>query len=1403
MKQMRRPERDAGRKTRVASAKPKETKTLPIVGVGASAGGLEALTQLLQNLPVDTGMAFVLVQHLDPEHESALTEILARTTSMTVLEVRDMVVVQANHVYVIPPGKTLSVKGGQLRLEPRKEASGAARSIDTFLESLAQEQQEGAIGVILSGTASDGTLGLEAIKAEGGVTFAQDGSAKYDSMPRNAIAAGCVDYVLPPEGIAKELARIARHPYVIRGGPAAVEATAGGDGDKGQAAPVFEGEVKAARGGENRSLKKILLQVRNRCAVDFSFYKPSTIQRRVHRRMVLSRCETLEAYANFVSGSEKEQDALYSDLLISVTGFFRNPEAFDALKREVFDRLLRQRPLEEPVRIWVAGCSTGQEVYSIAMAYREFCGDQLRAPELQIFGTDLNEALLEKARQGLYTEAQVEELSPERRDRFFLAEAGRYRVNKGLRECCIFARQNLLSDPTFSRLDLISCRNLLIYIDEHSQQKILPAFHYALKPNGFLFLGASESLGGAGEAFEAVDKTAKIFRRKPGKAPKLALPVSRSRPEGGKPRASAGMALGNEATETSALREADRVIATRFAPPVVLVDSNFHVVQSRGETGEFLGLGAGKASFDVMKMVRGDLMLPLRAALTKARRHGKVVRTEPVNPGHDTGGRTASLEVIPLKNLKEYYYLICFEAEGTAGKGQRAEELPPQSGPGVRAQTGAAARRVAALERELRETRDYLHSVQEQHEAATEELQAANEEMTSANEELQSLNEELETSKEELESTNEELTTVNEEMVNRNQELNRVNSDLNNLHASINTPVLVVSRDLRIQRFTALAEKVFNLLANDVGRPLGDIRHNLIFPELETFIAEAISSISPREKEVQDHSGNWYLLRVRPYLTVENKIDGAVLLLVDVNTLKRTEARTEEARHFAQAVIESVPPLAILELDLRVRKVNMAFYETFDVTAEQTEGRLIYELGNGQWNIPELRKLLEEIVPRATRFKHYEVTHHFEKLGRRTMLMSGCRVDHLRAIVLSVEDITERKEAEEARQRSEEQLAQAVRTAGLGIFEHDHRTDTLEFSPMLRALFGFEDQEPVTLARILQRVAAEDREALSEALGRAHNPAGGGKFEVDYRISDSRGRVRWMTARSQTVFEGLGSSRQALRTVGAVLDITERRGFQTSLERLVRERTAKLEELVGDLDHFSYTITHDMRAPLRSMIGFAELMAEQCSGCLQEDAKGFVSRIKTSASRMDALITDALRYSRSVRQELDLAPTDPAAILRGMLDSYPEFQPSKARIELAGEIPRVIANEAGLTQCFSNLLGNAVKFVEPGKTPEVRIWAEVLAPCQQAESDQAGPQQPSAPRAGRVRIWFEDKGIGIAKEAQGRVFDMFHRASKHYEGTGIGLALVRKVTQRMGGRVGVKSEEGKGSQFWLELQAAG
>ena len=1068
-----------------------EGALFPIVGIGASAGGLEAFTQLLKALPLDTGMGFVLVQHLDPEHESALTQILTRATSLPVYEVTNNQVVQANHVYIIPPDTNLSIAQGILKLEPRPKVRTPHRPIDTFFESLSQDLRERAIGVVLSGTASDGTLGLEAINSEGGITFAQDDSAKYDSMPRSAVAAGCVDLILSPADIAKELARIAKHPYVgsaewrvasdereQTGGDTSAEedhaeATSHGDDHTqlpsgGRGTPPTQSRqvhAEAKSGAKEASTdsplttqhsplldgyRKIVLLLRSHSGVDFSLYKSNTIQRRITRRLVLSKLETLEDYAGFLRGNAKELDALYSDVLISVTSFFRNPEMFDVLQREVFPKLLKQ-PGDQPIRVWVLGCSTGQEAYSIAMAFLESAEKSSRLHKLQVFATDLNDTLLDKARNGLYAKSLADDITPERLRRFFNEEQGGYRVCKMLREMVVFARQNLIADTPFSRMDLVSCRNLLIYLEPSLQKKAMPTFHFALKPGGFLLLGASESIGGFTDLFEPVDKKYKIYSKKPAQPLGIQLPVKGERDEYGapserplhQPRVSEPPE-GLRGEHNNVLREADRIALSQYAPPGVVVNEELQVLQFRGPTGAYLEPPIGKASFDLLKMAREGLMLPLRSAINQAKKEKKSVCRENVRVKQDGKTRTIRLEIIPLKNLSESGFLILFDDAQKAGRAALASQAPAliddaaETGvlrPSAPEKTGArqksethdeAASRIADLETELCETREYLQSIQEQHEAATEELQAASEEVQSSNEELQSINEELETSKEEMESANEELTTVNEEMSNRNVELDRVNNDLVNLQTSAKLAIVLLGRDLTIRRFSPQAEKQFDLLAADMGRPISHIRHNLVSADAEkspvdlrALAAAVIADVREQECEVRDNADRWHLLRVRPYMTLENKVDGAVLVLVEIDALKRSEQIAKAARIYAENTLDTVrEPMLVLDHDLRVESANGAFYRTFRVASAETVGTFVYELGNRQWNIPRLRELLHETLSVNQSVEDFEVEQHFEQLGHRIMLLNARRIidplQNSERILLAITDITDRKQAERA-----------------------------------------------------------------------------------------------------------------------------------------------------------------------------------------------------------------------------------------------------------------------------------------------------------------------------------------------------------------------------------------------------
>ena len=627
----------------------KEEKTperlFPIVGVGASAGGLEAFTHLLENLPLDTGMGFVLVQHMAPRAHSMLPEILAKTTRMPVTEVQDGMRVQPNRIYVTPPGISMTLEDGALHLATPTEPRGTHRPIDMFLRSLAQDQGSRAIGVILSGTASDGVLGLQAIKAEGGVTFAQDvKTAKYPGMPESAIAAGVVDFVLSPDKIARQLARLAHHPLVTAPRPA------------------VEAEVPPE---EESAFNQILLLLKGATGLDFTHYKHSTIKRRINRRMMLQQMEKLKDYIRLLRENAEEVKNLYEDILINVTSFFREPEAFEALQTMVFPEIMRNRAEDEPIRIWVPGCATGEEAYSLAISLVEFLGDMASNVQIQIFATDIEDGVIDKARLGIYPEAITDDVSADRLRRFFVKVPGGYQVSKTIRSMCVFAKQNLIKDPPFSRLDLISCRNVLIYFGPVLQKKVIPVFHFALKSSGFLMLGKSEALSAFPELFTLVDKKLKIFLKKAMLAPDLVLPALTAEitPVAG-PFGRLAIPTPEEIVTPAELQqEADRTILARFAPAGVVIDDNLNIIQFRGHTGTFLEPAPGEASLNLIKMAREGLRVELRAAVYSALKNNAPVRKEGLRLRHNGALKVVNLEVFPLRPMTvlERYFLVVFE----------------------------------------------------------------------------------------------------------------------------------------------------------------------------------------------------------------------------------------------------------------------------------------------------------------------------------------------------------------------------------------------------------------------------------------------------------------------------------------------------------------------------------------------------------------------------------------------------------------------------------------------------------------------------------------------------------------------------------------------------------------------
>ena len=1053
----------------------------PIVGVGASAGGLEAFSQLLRALPLDTGMAFVLVQHLEPSHKSHLTEILSRATAMPVSEVGERMRIEPNHIYVIPPNAGLGLAEQALHLVPRPVHGGPHLTIDAFFQALAANQGRLAVGVVLSGTGSDGSQGIQAIKNACGITFAQDeGSAQYPTMPRNAVNTGVVDYVLPPAQIAAELARISHHRYLVL--------PTGKDHDE----VLPDGEAELAQ------ISSFLLRT---TGVDFRHYKQTTFRRRVGRRMLVHRAEHLRDYLAYVEQHPDEVDELYRDLLISVTSFFRDPDAFVALGNKL-SAVVKNEDTRSSLRVWVPGCSTGEELYSLAMcALDVFEQDGLR-PTLQFFGTDISERALQIARGGVYAEHSLQNVSAQRLSRHFRKVDGKYQISKRIRESCIFARHDVTRDAPFSRLDLISCRNMLIYLEPVLQKSLMPIFHYGLNPSGLLFLGSAEAIGSATDLFSTVDSTHRIFSRRPGPSRFVqALPRNRNPAE---PWAQAQVESSIGSLELA--KKVDRVIQTRYAPDGVVIDQNLEIRQFRGHTGFYLEPPAGTATHHLLRMARTGLEYALRETTSRALEQNQFIEKKGIRIEHAGTVRMIDLEVVPLVGAAgtERFCLVVFK--------QVAPESTPLSS--TEAISNTEDHHVARLQLELSEAREYLRAVSEDSEAALEEARAANEELQSANEEFQSSNEELGTTKEELQSTNEELTTVNEELGARNQQLGTLGDDLTNLLGAVNAPILRVDRDLCLCRFTPAAETAFGLGSADLQHPIRLLQSRLgTAVDFEGLIREVIESLAIQSHKVQDAGGRWWSISIRPYRTADDRLDGAVLTFMDVDSIQHALQASQEARQYADAIIETVrEPLVILSQDLRVERANASFYGKFHLHPEQTEGRHIYELDAHRWKIPKLRLLMQEISVKKNSFVDLEIRHTFPHIGTRTMLLNArqLQLESQPRILLAFEDITDRRRAEES---ITERLEETDR-------ELDRTKD--ELRALAGHLMTVQEEEQRRIARelhddLVQRLGFLEFQIEQYRLG----PIGNGHADVAKMLTTLQTQVAELSNATRNISHGL------------------------------------------------------------------------------------------------------------------------------------------------------------------------------------------------------------------------------------------------------------------------------------------
>lgn len=896
-KAVKRPAAGAKRSARVEGSTAPATGRLPfpVVGVGASAGGLEACTALLKELAADTAVAVVVVQHLDPHHKSLLRDLLSKVTEIPVTEVADGIELEPRHVYVNPPDKDVTLRQGVLRLSSRQQDAGKHLPIDRFLTSLAEDQKGGSIGVILSGTGADGTAGLHAIRAEGGIVLAQEPrSAQHPGMPESAILSGCVDFILPPAGIAREITRLTLSPRPAR------STAAGNEPDSTSEEPA--------------QLQRIFQMLQSSSNIDFSLYKTDTMRRRIARRMTLHKIHSLAQYAEHLEQNPAEVQALSQDVLIHVTSFFREPEAFRALKDIVFPRLIEGKPRGEPLRIWVPGCSTGEEAYSIAIAVLEFLEQRGENRRFQVFATDISSAAVEKARTAVYSEAAISEVSPERLRRFFAKVGGGYQVSKVVRELCVFARHTLGKDPPFSKLDLVSCRNVLIYLGPALQKRILSVFHYALKPGGFLLLGKAESPSSSAHLFRLEERKCKLYTRNPVEtAPLMDLATTSS---GLSPRQAPTLARTGAAADLQSAVEG--IVWRRRTLAAIVVDADLQVIHFQGNTGPYLEPSTGAASLHLFKLVREGLVLDLRAALHKARKEAVPVRREGIRLEYGDGFKTIDLEVIPMKDRRTKWpdFLILIE-----------EALRKQTARPRRSGEGEV---LASLKHELASTREQLQSIIEGQEAT---------------------NEELETAQEELQSSNEELTTLNDELQNRNTELGLLADDLSNLLVGVDIPIVIVGADRRIRRFTPAAEQLLNLIPTDVGRPISDIKPNIRVADLDALTSEVIDRRHPIERDVQGEDSRWYSLRMRPHKSAENRIEGVLMALMDIDAMKRglEQVRTSRDEAIAERDVSSAlldmsgAYVLIRDVEGRIVGFNRACEESSGYSFAEVRKRRLWE----------------------------------------------------------------------------------------------------------------------------------------------------------------------------------------------------------------------------------------------------------------------------------------------------------------------------------------------------------------------------------------------------------------------------------------------------------------------------
>jgi two-component system CheB/CheR fusion protein len=1346
-----------------------QTSNVRVVGIGASAGGIESLKEFFEEMPADTGMAFVVIQHLDPKQPSHMAALLARFTEMKVAVAEEGLAVHANRVYTIPPNKFLLIKHGRLHLTETVIRDGIRMPIDFFFRALAEDQRENAIAVLFSGSGSDGTLGIREIHGAAGFVIVQDPkTAQFDSMIEHALATGMVDYALPVRQIPGAILQFVRH----ESNRPPSEATQDGIGS-------------------------ILNLLANQSKNDFRCYKPTTIHRRIERRMGLNGINDIADYYRLVSEHPSELAKLSKDMLIGVTSFFRDPEAFEELRDKVIAPLVQEKNNAEPLRAWVAGCATGEEAYSIVMLLMEEMARTRKSFRLQVFASDIDPEALKGARQGIYSESIAADLSEERLARFFVKQDGTYQVDKQVREAVTFAAHNVLLDPPFLNMELISCRNLLIYIEPAMQKELLSLFAFGLKPGGYLFLGKSENPLEQSNVFAPLAKGSRIFRRNSSRAAAVAhLPIHIGAPAVSPDRPEKPHPIG-----LSDLNQ--QVLLKHFNASIVLVDERGEIRHFYGPTHKYLSHPIGNASLSLFDMAEARYSPQLRLLVERAARRNDTVRLDGLEFGSEGAKESVDVTVTPVveRSSGAKLFAVIFEDRGAPRK-RRASR---RRGGEVRNEAV-----ISRLEAENKSLREQIQETSDGFQTTHEELTAANEEVMAINEELQSTNEELVTSKEELQSLNEELITTNNQLNDKVEELGKTNDDLANFLNSSEVGTIFLDRKLCIRRFTPSATALMNLLPLDLGRPINHISNKFVDTDLIAIANNVLKTLISVEQEVRTADDFWFMLRCLPYRTANDVIDGVVFTFTEVTALKRSEQAIMESRDFAENILRTTrDSLLVLDSELKVVSANSAFYETFQVAPAETEGRLIYELGSHQWNIPALAALLERILPENSVISGFEVKHDFPTIGTKIMCVNARSIydrkgNNLQLILLAIEDITGRRLAENARAM----LAAVVDSSEDAIISKDLDGIVTSWNAGAERLFGYRADEMI--GRSIMRIIPPGREEEeTDILSRIRRGEAIEHFDTVRVAQDKRPVDVSLTISPIRDTQGniIGASKIARDITERTRITAQRQEFSRELEKVVIERTGELElanrALIEDLEErkkleeqlrqaqklesmgtLAAGIAHDINNLLNIIQGYAFVLGRNAT---IDDIARSVEAITETTKRGSALVQQLLTLAQ--KKETQLESTDVNALIQQLGNLIKETFPKNIELtlDLARRLPPIMADQNQFTQVLLNLCVNARDAMPDGGS--LTIKTAIFS------GDNSQGADPKAEQW--VCIEVIDTGTGMDESVQNRAFEPFFTTKETGQGTGLGLAVVYGIVKSHNGSIQLQSEPLKGTTFAL------